>query len=242
VDQPAEDETTRLRRVYDAYAADDATRARWDPEQPGNRRILAERDALLRDALARAGRGVDAPRTIVDLGCGDGDVLASVLERDAAPGVGLGVDLLEGRLRSARARHPELALVAADGAALPLATGGVDLMLVFTVFSSILDRCLADAVAAEIRRVVRPGGRVVWYDLRRDNPRNPEVRGIPASEVARLFPGWSRSMRTCTLLPPLARRAAGVWPGSYDLLVRVPVLRTHHFGVLSAPLGVQEAS
>ncbi len=234
--EPAEDETTRLRRVYDAYAADDEVQARWDPEQPGNRLILAEREALLRDALVPItdpGRG--QPRTIVDLGCGDGQVLGWVLGQAGASTVGLGVDLLESRLRSARTRHPELALVAADGTALPLAAATVDLMVVFTVFSSILDARLADAVAGEIRRVVRPGGRVVWYDLRRDNPRNPEVRAISDREVARLFPGWSRSMRTCTVLPPLARRAAGMWPGSYRLLARVPALRTHHFGVLTAP-------
>ncbi len=80
-----------------------------------------------------------------------------------------------------------------------------------------------------------PDGRVVWYDLRRDNPRNREVRGVPEPVIGRLFPGWSRSLRTCTVLPPLARRAARVSPRSYDLLGRVPALRTHHFGVLSAP-------
>ncbi|MGZ4785224.1 MAG: hypothetical protein ACXV5S_06105, partial [Acidimicrobiales bacterium] len=59
--------------------------------------------------------------------------------------------------------------------------------------------------------------------------------GISEAAVSRWFPGWSRSMRTCTVLPPLARRAARVSPRSYALLGRIPALRTHHFGVLSAP-------
>ncbi len=223
--EPVEDETTRLRRVYGAYAADGAARARWDPGQPGNRAILAERDALLQGAVAgRSG-------TLVDLGCGDGDVLASV----GGDRVAIGIDLLESRLRTARSRHPGARLVAANGTALPLGAGTIDVMIVFTVFSSILDRAVADEVAAEIRRVVRPRGRVVWYDLRRDNPRNAEVRGLPVDEVARLFPGWSVDVRSCTVLPPLARRAARISPRSYALLGRVPILRSHLFGILTSP-------
>jgi len=233
--EPAEDETTRLRRVYGAYAADDATRARWDPEQPGNRLILAERDALLRRALE--GTGLTGPSgVLVDLGCGDGRVLASV----AADRVAIGIDLLESRLRTARAAQPGALLVAANGAALPLASGTVDLMVVFTVFSSILDRTVQHDVATEIRRVVRPGGRVVWYDLRRDNPRNAEVRGWSAPDVARLFPGWSVDLRSCTVLPPLARQAARVSPRSYAVLGRVPALRSHLFGVLTSPTAQPE--
>jgi ubiquinone/menaquinone biosynthesis C-methylase UbiE len=233
---PPEDEPTRLRRVYGAYVADDANRARWDPEQPGNRLILAERDGLLRDALRH---DIDAApgqaTTIVDLGCGTGDVLATLVDAEGSSRVGVGIDLLEDRLREARARRPDLALLAANGTALPLADDTVDVMVVFTVFSSILDRSTADEVAAEVRRVVRPAGRVIWYDLRRDNPRNREVRGLAAADIAELFPGWASSLRTCTVLPPLARRAAQITPRSYRALSRVPVLRSHHFGVLHAP-------
>ena len=235
---PVEDETERIRRVYDGYASDEGTRARWDPEDPGNRLMLAERDRLLDGALAQVVAGATAghgPPVIVDLGCGDGRVLVAAMA--AAPGAwaGLGIDLLETRLRVARATHAALPLVVANGAALPLADRSVDAVVAFTVFSSIRDPAVAAGVAAEIARAVRPAGHVIWYDLRRDNPRNAEVHGVSAGEVARLFPGWSVSLRTCTVAPPLARRAARLSTRSYDLLARIPALRSHHFGVLTAP-------
>ena len=37
-------------------------------------------------------------------------------------------------------------------------------------------------VAAEMLRVVKPQGLILWYDFRYNNPRNSNVRGIGAAE------------------------------------------------------------
>lgn len=236
---PVEDEAGRLRRVYEGYASDEATLARWDPNDPGNRLMLAERDHLLHGALAQLAAATtrgDRPPALVDLGCGDGRVLAAALAVAPDAWVGLGLDLLEGRLRDARAARGALPLVVANGAALPLADASVHVVMAFTVFSSIRDPAVAAQVASEIARTVRPAGHVIWYDLRRDNPRNAEVHGVSAGDIARLFSGWSISLQTCTVLPPLARRAARLSTRSYGILARIPPLRSHHFGVLTAPV------
>lgn len=52
------------------------------------------------------------------------------------------------------------------------------MVLTFTVFSSILDPQMAQNVAQEIVRVLRPQGFLLWYDFRFNNPRNPHVRGM----------------------------------------------------------------
>jgi ubiquinone/menaquinone biosynthesis C-methylase UbiE len=239
VRDPAEDETDRLRRVYDGYASDAATQARWDPTDPGNRLMLAERDDLLVGALARITSTAPdrpGPATLVELGCGDGRVLVAALGGDPGAWSAIGIDLLEARVRRAREAHAGLALVVANGTALPLPDDSVDVMVAFTLFSSILDQGMARSVAAEMARTMRGGGSVVWYDLRRDNPRNAEVRGMTRDDIAALFPGWSMQLRTCTVLPPLARRVARVAPGAYGLLAKVPALRSHQFGVLRAPV------
>ena len=53
---------------------------------------------------------------------------------------------------------------------------------------------------------VAPGGGVLVYDFTIDNPRNPDVKGIPLSEVTALFPHANIHSRRITLAPPIARR------------------------------------
>ena len=94
------------------------------------------------------------------------------------------------------------------------------------MFSSILDPRVRAAVAAEILRVVRPSGMVLWYDMRVRNPGNRDVRGISAKEVRRLFPGATVHVQSATLAPPLVRAIA---PYSWllcSLLGQLPFART----------------
>jgi hypothetical protein len=101
-----------------------------------------------------------------------------------------------------------------------------------TTFSSILDPGVRRLVAGEAARVLAPGGAVLWYDLRVNNPSNPNVRRVERHELAGLFPGLTGPIRTATLAPPLARR---LLPGA-EILARVleavPFLRTHLIAVL----------
>ena len=76
---------------------------------------------------------------------------------------------------------------------------------------------------------------MVWYDFRRDNPRNPNVRGVRKAAIEKLFPGFEMRLQTVTLLPPLARRLGKLTPVLLPVLTRVPFLRTHLLGLLIKP-------
>jgi hypothetical protein len=81
-------------------------------------------------------------------------------------------------------------------------------------------------------RVLKPGGVVLWYDFRFNNPRNLEVRGIEAAEIRSLFPECSVDLKKVTLAPPLARRVVPISWTSAELLEKLPFLRTHYLGVI----------
>lgn len=102
-----------------------------------------------------------APRRMLDAGCGTGHAARALLQRYRSAAL-VALDLAPGMLRATQARRPwlrRLDAVCADAAAVPLVDGSVDL-----VFSNLmLQWCNEpDRVFAEFRRVLRPGGLLLF--------------------------------------------------------------------------------
>jgi ubiquinone/menaquinone biosynthesis C-methylase UbiE len=227
-----QDEVTRLKEVYQTYSASPAARARWDVQNRGNRLILRERQRLIAAVLEAGGFLPLAGWRILEVGCGAGGVLQGLMRLGAQAADIYGLDLLVERIGQAQQHNPGMHFLAANAEALPFGAASFDLIPVCTVFSSILDQHMATQAAAEIGRLLRPGGAVLWYDFRYNNPRNPHVRGMTRAAIRALFPGFELRLRTTTLLPPLARRLGPATPLLYPLFARVPLLRTHYLGLL----------
>jgi hypothetical protein len=68
---------------------------------------------------------------------------------------------------------------------------------------------------------------VLWYDFTVDNPRNRDVRGVPARRVRELFPQARITAQRVTLAPPIARRVVRLHPAAWTLFNALPLLRTH---------------
>jgi SAM-dependent methyltransferase len=235
MDARTQDEISRVRRVYRGYAERGRGAREWAPDHPGNRAMVDERTRVLASLLERSGHWPLARRRVLDLGCGDGEVLAGLVRWGALPARLTGVDVRADAVVRARARWPELRFAVADGTLLPHRDASFDLVLCFTLFTSILDEDVARRVAGEVRRVLRPGGALLWYDFRVGNPWNPHVRGMTRRHLRELFPGWSGTLRLVTLLPPLARRLNSLTPLLYPVLAALPPLRTHWAGLLECP-------
>lgn len=109
----------------------------------------------------------DHARDVLDLGCGPGDLTAELAGRFGAgndDGATIhGLDLAPGMLTEARRHHGEaIHWLCADAADLPLPSGSLDLVVSNLAIQWCPD---LDAVLAEIRRVSRPGGRVLINTL-----------------------------------------------------------------------------
>lgn len=223
-------ELQRLRRVYRARRA----RGVEDRYAPYERSNLFRLQRLERD-LARAlrGAGLLPLRNVraLDLGCGGGWWLRQMLRWGAHPTLLAGVDALREAAAATASIHPGIACVQAGGDALPFAAGTFDLVSQFTVFSSILDAGVRRRAAAELRRVLRPGGLILWYDFTL-NPFNPDTHPIGRRELAALFPGCRIEARRVTLAPPLARLLAPRAWQIAELLEGLPLLRTHLLAVI----------
>jgi ubiquinone/menaquinone biosynthesis C-methylase UbiE len=226
-----EGDLERIRETYAAYDRDGRDRL-WDRTNPGYDRLKSEAEARILD-LVRASL-VNAGDEILDVGCGDGDLAA--LSRSAgveAPWTGL--DLLPSRISSATERVPDARFVVGSADAMPFDHRTFQVVCAITLFSSLPSRALEAAVATEIRRVIRPGGWLVWHDLRYGNPSNPAVHGVTTARLHELFEGWRFELRSFTLIPPIARRLGPTTPVTYPILHAVPALRSHLIGRLRCP-------
>lgn len=220
------DEAARIREVYAERRAGEAHSERYSPLDPSNlyllQRLEAAIIALLRDEGIRSLAGL----RILDIGCGSGFWLRRFASYGAATAGLAGIDLHEAAIDEGRSLAPGIDLRTGDAAALPWADGSFDIVTQFTVFSSVLDAKRRQAMAAEMRRVLAPGGIVVWYDMTL-NPTNRDVTGLGRNDVRALFPGARIRFRKETLAPPLGRLVAPRSALAARLLEAVPLLRTH---------------
>jgi ubiquinone/menaquinone biosynthesis C-methylase UbiE len=228
----SEHEVERLEAVYRSYVEEDRAARRWGTENRGNRAIMEERRRVMGELLGAAGLLPLGDRHVLEVGCGTGHVLAGLTELGARSDRLVGVDLIDFRLAEARRAFPEITFERANAERLGFAHSSFDLLLLFVVLSSILDPTMRENVARECARVLRPGGAVLWYDFRYDNPQNRHVRGVPLREVRRLFPGFDVTARGLTVIPQVARRLGRLTGTAYPLLARIPPLRTYWMALL----------
>ena len=222
-------------RVRAAYARRDklgldGRYAYWEPAnlfiyQNRERRLLR----LLRDfpGLPLSGQRV------LDAGCGDGALLRDMQRYGAQTENLFGFDLLEGRVQRARELTPGAKIDTGDAQSMPYADASFDLVLGFTLLSSVSSAAALGRVTSELARVVKQGGRLVIYDFW-TNPFNRDVRPLRRNSLKRLFPNRQIDFLPVTLAPPLVRlltRAPGGWFACTGLEM-VPFLKTHYLAAI----------
>jgi len=166
---------------------------------------------------------------ILDIGCGSGGNLRRMIDFGAEPQNCFGIDLFRKSLVDGRGLNPGISLLEGTAATLPFGEGQFDLVFQFTVLTSVLDAETRRSITCEVRRTLKAGGYLVWYDFAFSNPNNPNVRGIGRAEIAELLPGFRLEYRKITLAPPIGRRAVRISPALYRLLALFPFLRSHYF-------------
>lgn len=177
-----------------------------------------------------------AGRRILEVGCGQGGIQLAYLGFGADPERLHGVDLLFHRVGEAHARLPHLPHTCADGQLLPYASGAFDLILQYTVFSSILDDVIRIRIAREMQRVLNSNGSIIWYDFWL-NPTNRRTRGIRPREVRALFPNSAFKFHRVTLAPPITRRIVRWSWGVCLLMEKLQLFNTHYLVAIQPQSG-----
>jgi len=180
---------------------------------------------------------------ILDVGCGRGGWIADFETWGARRENIAGIDLVPRQVKETQARFPDLRdemgqlltrgadIRLGDASTLPWPDANFDLVLQSTVFSSILDQNMRQALAHEMTRVLKPGGYILWYDLRVNNPANRQVKGIGRREIRAMFPGFKIQLEHLTLAPPIARALAPISWLAASILEKAKIFNTHYCGL-----------
>jgi SAM-dependent methyltransferase len=134
---------------------------------PTLREFYEQDETVVWAAPDRAGRQVrilmgilasaTSPQRVLDLGCGDGGI-TELIARKASGHHVVGMDWAMNGTGQARRRGVHAVCAAIDGVNLPFASGSLDVVMFNEVIEHLVD---TDAAICEIRRVLRPGGRLL---------------------------------------------------------------------------------
>jgi arsenite methyltransferase len=122
-------------------------------------------DAVRRRRLVRAALGATPGERILDIGCGPGFYCAELVEEVGPGGAIIGVDASPQMLALATSRceeHANIEFAGADATSLPVEDRSFDAALCVQVLEYLPD---VSAGLAELYRALRPGGRVVVWDV-----------------------------------------------------------------------------
>jgi ubiquinone/menaquinone biosynthesis C-methylase UbiE len=138
----------------DGEAFKDFEAAGWSANADGYDRLTGRITGRMTAALLDAAAAPPGGR-LLDVGCGPGHLCAAAAERGLSA---TGVDLAAGMVERAARSHPEIEFRRADAEDLPFADATFDAVVGAFVVNH-LPR--PERGAAELRRVLRPGGRLV---------------------------------------------------------------------------------
>jgi SAM-dependent methyltransferase len=202
---------------------------------PGNLLNNFERKRAWLEMLRRRNMLPLTGKRILDVGCGEGKLLLGFLNYGASIADLVGIDVIPSNIEGGTRIAPMLDLRILDASRMDFADDSFDIVTTSMAFSSMPTDEMRGAAAAEMLRVVKPDGAILWYDFF-VNPRNREVTPVTREMLGVLFPGCAIDARKVTLAPPIARVVA---PRSWvlaEMLGALPFLRTH-WAALIAPGG-----
>lgn len=193
------------KQPYQVAAMFDHVAAKYDRT---NTVLSLRRDRVWR----RATRHALDPRPgerILDVGAGTGAATAE-LGKDGVYAVGTDISL--GMLAAGRLARPGVPLLAGDALALPFPDASFDAVALSFMLRNVVD---PPAALRELRRVTRPGGRIVVCEFSR--PTNAAFRWVYLSYLMRALPAVARVVSSNPEAYVYLAESISAWPDQAGL-------------------------
>ena len=166
---------------------------------------------------------------VIDIGGGSGSNVLRMVEYGVPPENIVYNEIFEPRYKNALKRLPrDTETILCDACELDKTHNErYDIVCMNTVMTSILEDEIRIRLANRIWKIIKPGGGILWYDFKYNNPKNPNVKKVTTADLNNLFPEGKISIKSATLAPPIARS-----------LIKIPFLGVALLKILNVyPLG-----
>jgi SAM-dependent methyltransferase len=184
---------TNVCGYYQARDADGAYERDWGYGNPLAAAYWRMRDELVFPRVARRRNHCAALPRVLEIGCGYGHELAKMSLLGIPQGYLTGVDLVEHRISGAKALYPGIRFEVQDATQLEFEPASFDIVTQFTCFMHAPTAEMHRAMCAEVARVLKPGGIIIWWDLA-PSTRNAS-RALQIRRLLSLRTGWARVKR-----------------------------------------------
>jgi len=231
-------ETDRIKNEYKKRDSSQALAAAYSPSNPAGVYIRQQVEFYIADHLFRkfggpgpSGAGVNRAvkdLRLLDIGTGSGSMLAMFAALGFEPSNLFGADLIFDRARAASEKSPASGIVNCNAAFMPFKDSSFDVVSQFTVFSSVTSVEMKSMIASEMRRVVKPGGTIIWYDMIHTNPFNANLKGVGYGEITELFGARPRECSRIVLNPWILRPLLGYSKALCDMLSALKILNSFY--------------
>jgi len=197
----------------------------------GDLLIKDERDNIFHK-IAKDEKFCVENKEILDFGCGEGFVLNLFNEWGVESNLLIGVDISKKRINLAKSKFPQFRFTQINND-LPFEDNKFSLIIISTVFSSIINEIDRKYWVSELDRVLKLNGSILFYDMKINNPFNRKTKKVTKNELATLFYGYKIKINSLTVWPHLARLLSIISIKFYPLLTKFKLLHTHYVAVLT---------
>lgn len=225
------DKTKEIERIKYVYGKYSPHSSKWSNNNIRNKLIYEERFENLKNLLELHNININNSK-ILDAGCAGGNFFASLLKSGIEEENIYGIDIRKNRIEDAKKKFPKSNLRLMDARIMDFQNDSFDIVLAFTLYSSILDKNIRKQISKEIVRVLNKGGVLLYYDIRYNNPFNRNVYKMTASDIDYLFPSMKKTLMPLTVSPPLIRKMGTLSRRFYPLLANLNLFKTHYLGLL----------
>ena len=220
----------KIINVYKSYDENESFAKKWSNINLGNKVIEQEKLKDSKSILDESNLKL-FDKKILDVGCAGGSTIRLSLKLGAKEKNIHGIDIREDRVIKAKKSFINANISVMDARSTDYPDEYFDVIITFTLLSSILNTNYRIKISEEINRLLKPNGYILYYDFRYGNPFNSNVREVSYKEIEQLFPKMNKKLRLITLLPPLARTLKGPTIQLYPFLSKFSLLKTHYLGL-----------